>query len=106
MEIPGPTLQDIKLRTQTSYEQLSQALSARSAGKFLGAVIVGFVVDKFPRSNELVIAISLAVGAVMAVLVPYTPYLALLGMNFLVTGTCEGSINVGEYDMILMYVRT
>lgn len=38
-EITGPTLQDLKLRVNTTYEEVSKAIEGRSAGFFAGAVL-------------------------------------------------------------------
>ena len=46
MEVAGPTLKDFKFRLNTSYEAISNAVSGRSIGKFIGVVLGGFFVDK------------------------------------------------------------
>ena len=46
MEIAGPTLKDFKFRLHTSYESISNAVSGRSIGKFVGVVLGGFFADK------------------------------------------------------------
>ena len=101
LEITGPALKDLKLRANTNYEHVARAVSGRSVGFFLGAAIGGFLVDKFDRYLDLMIALCLDLMGVAGIVVPYSPYLELYWVLFVLQGTFEGVINVGEYQLVL-----
>ncbi|OWF47686.1 sodium-dependent glucose transporter 1-like [Mizuhopecten yessoensis] len=70
MEINGPTLKDLVLRTGSSYEDITSAVSGRSVGKFVGVVIGGLLTDRFGRYCDLFLALSLTVAATAVAIVP------------------------------------
>ncbi|XP_013413251.1 sodium-dependent glucose transporter 1A-like [Lingula anatina] len=101
LEISGPTMQDLILRTGTNYEEVSRAISGRSAGFFTGAVIGGFLVDKLRLYCDLMIGVSLVIMSAGSVAVPWSPWTGLIWFIFFLQGTCEGVINIAGQKLIL-----
>ena len=97
LEITGPTLIDLKLRTHSNYEAVATAVSGRSAGFFIGAVLGGLLVDKLGAYCDLLVALSLNGGAAATVILPWVHITDLLFFITLCQGTFEGVINIGKY---------
>ena len=63
---------------------------------FAGAVIGGFLHEKFYRHSELVLACGLWLASVATVAVPFVGQLALLATMFALSGVADGIINSGR----------
>ena len=94
-EVTGPTLIDLKLRTNADYEQVAVAVSGRSVGYFIGSAIGGVLVDKFDRYCDLMIALCLNGGAIATVIAPWSTVVGVLWFLIVLQGTFEGVINIG-----------
>ena len=99
MEIIGPTLIDLKTRTNSSYESLAAAVSGTSVGYFIGAVIGGFLIDKFGLFLDLTVAVGLDLGAVGTVAIPWVPNTQLIWLLCCLQGTSTGIVNTGIHIM-------
>ena len=94
-EIIGPTLIDLKDYLGVDYEDVTGTLVARSIGFAVGAVIGGFLHEKFYRKSELIIALSLWLASFATLMVPFSKYLAVAATMFTLSGIAEGIINSG-----------
>jgi FHS family Na+ dependent glucose MFS transporter 1 len=94
-EVIGPTLPDLTDRLGVDYEKVSSALAAKSVGFATGAVIGGFLHEKFYTHSELILACGLWIGSVATVVVPFADQLALLATMFALSGVADGIINSG-----------
>ncbi|XP_021347335.1 sodium-dependent glucose transporter 1B-like [Mizuhopecten yessoensis] len=101
LEITGPTLKDLRLKTDSSYEDVSRAISGRSVGFFIGAAIGGVLVDKLHPFCNLMIAICLDGIAVVTTIAPYMTSVNVIWALFVLAGTFEGVINISGQKLIL-----
>ena len=107
MEITGPTLIDLKIRTNSNYEDVATAVSGRSAGYFIGSALGGVLVDKFGLFCDLMIAVCLDGGAIATIGVPWVPSTELIWFLCCMQGTFEGVINIGifyQYSTAFMLI--
>ncbi|CAC5400974.1 NAGLT1 [Mytilus coruscus] len=100
-EITGPTQKDLIIKTDSDYELVSRAISGRSVGYFIGAVIGGPLVDKLGKYCDLMIAVCLDGGAIATIIAPYCTDISLLWFLFVLAGTFEGVINIAGQKIIL-----
>lgn len=101
LEIFGPTLIDLKIKTNSNYEDVAVAVSGRSVGLFIGGVFGGVMVDKFGHFCHVLIAVSLDVAAIATVIAPWSPGPEVLWVCCAVGGTVETVINVAGQRLIL-----
>ncbi|CAH1787537.1 unnamed protein product [Owenia fusiformis] len=101
LEITGPALQDLMVRVDSNYEEISRGLTGKSVGVFVGAIMGGYLCDRFSRHVDLLMSMALFVAAVATVFVPWCNKLGLLAVMFLLQGTAEGVINAGGNAMTL-----
>ncbi|XP_060072889.1 sodium-dependent glucose transporter 1B-like [Ylistrum balloti] len=102
MEINGPTLKDLILRTRSSYEDVTSAVSGRSVGKFVGVVIGGLITDRFGRYSDLFIALSLTVAAITVAIVPWINHTDVLWAFYLLLGITIGTIDIAGQRIVLV----
>ena len=86
---------DLKIKTNSNYEDVAVAVSGRSVGLFIGAVVGGVLVDKFGWCCHLWIAIALDIAAVATVIAPWSPGTELLWVCCTIGGATEVMINIG-----------
>ena len=96
LEIFGPTLKDLKIKTNSSYEDLAGAVSARSIGLFAGCVVGGVLVDRFGPFCHLFLALALDMAAAVTVAAPWSPGINVLTFCCAIGGVSETIINVGK----------
>lgn len=96
LEIPGPTLIDIKLIFKASNEDVSRSVSGRGAGGFTGAMIGGILADRFSHSLDLFVALSETIAGFAIMLVPYSFSVHTLWFHYFILGTCGGVIGIGK----------
>lgn len=101
LEITGPTLKDLMLKTDGSYEDVSRAISGRSVGFFIGAAIGGVLVDAFHPYCNLMIAVCLDGIAIVTTIAPYMTSVNVVWALFVLAGTFEGIINISGQKLIL-----
>ncbi|XP_033724858.1 sodium-dependent glucose transporter 1A-like [Pecten maximus] len=101
LEITGPTLKDLRLKTDGSYEDVSRAISGRSVGFFIGAAIGGVLVDKLHPFCNLMIAVCLDGIAIVTTIAPYMTSVNVVWALFVLAGTFEGVINISGQKLIL-----
>ncbi|XP_021362962.1 sodium-dependent glucose transporter 1A-like [Mizuhopecten yessoensis] len=102
MEINGPTLKDLVLRTGSSYEDITSALSGRSVGKFVGVVIGGLLTDRFGRYCDLFLALSLTVAATAVAIVPWINQTEVLWVFYFLLGITIGTIDIAGQRIVLV----
>lgn len=96
LEITGPTLIDLKIRTNSDYESVATAVSGRSLGYFIGSALGGPLVDKVGLYSNLIVALSLDGMAAFTVGLPWAPVTELIFFISVCAGTFEGVINIGK----------
>ena len=100
LEITGPTLIDLKIITNTNYEDVSRAVSGRAFGFFIGAAIGGLLIEKLDPFCDVMLAICLDFIGIFGIVVPYLSSTSWMFFVILLQGTFEGIINIGGlYDL-------
>lgn len=94
--MPGPTLVDLRERLGVNYEQISQALLAKGIGSIGGAILGGFINEKFYHHLDFSMFVCLCLIAIAAVVIPLSGELGLTAAMFALNGLAEGIINTGE----------
>ena len=87
---------DIKLIFHASYEEVSRSVSARGVGGFTGALIGGFLVDKFENCLDLIIASIEILSSVAVTYVPFSPDVNFLWFLYFILGICGSVANIGK----------
>ncbi|XP_069112700.1 sodium-dependent glucose transporter 1A-like [Argopecten irradians] len=105
LEIIGPTLQDLKDRTSSDYESLSQAVSGRSIGAVSGSILGGILIDKQGRYCDLIIGMCLTAAAAATMTIPLSTKVLLTGALITVQGLSELIVNVAGNTTILYLWR-
>ena len=95
-ELVGPTLPDLKDRMRVNYEEVSRVLVGRGIGSLIGAVVGGFINERFYRLIDLFMAVCLVLLSVSTIVIPFSRVLALTAAMFAVNGFADGFINTGE----------
>ncbi|KAL4233831.1 hypothetical protein ACF0H5_008507 [Mactra antiquata] len=104
LEIPGPTLIDIKLLFNSSFEDVSRSVSGRGAGGFTGAVIGGIFADRFSHALDLFVAVSETIAGFAIMAVPYSFSVHTLWFHYFTLGACGGVIGIaGVRTVITMW---
>ena len=105
MEITGPTLIDLKLRTKSDYESVATAVSGRSVGYFIGSALGGLLVDKLGRYSNLIVALCMNGMAAFTVGLPWAPVTEVIFFISICAGTFEGIINIGTVHVWKTTIR-
>ena len=96
MEIPGPTMIDIKLIFNATYNEVSRSVSGRGAGGLTGALIGGFLIDKFDNSLDIFIAVSETFAGLAVMGIPYSPSVNTLWFHYFCLGALGAIIGIGK----------
>ena len=96
IEIPGPTLIDMKITFKASYEEITRSVSARGVGVFLGALIAGLFVDLLGPKKDWLVFVSQALFVIAILVMPFAGNLGALWALFFALGAAGGMANVGE----------
>ena len=101
-EIVGPTLPDLKDQLRVNYEEVSRVLVGKGIGMLFGAVIGGFINERFYKYVDLFMAMCLVLMAVVAVVIPFSTALELTAAMFALNGFAEGIINTGWFSLLVI----
>ncbi|XP_067930457.1 sodium-dependent glucose transporter 1A-like [Watersipora subatra] len=103
-EITGVTLQDLRERTGSDYEQISQAVAMRMTGMGVGALFGGWLMTKLTRFNDLILALSLTIGGILGIGIAYTTYVQAMYLEFTIQGIAETFIAIaGQQSLIKLW---
>lgn len=101
LEIPGPTMIDIKIIFKATYEEVSRSVSGRGAGGFVGAIIGGFLVDKCSNCLDFLIALSEMIAGLTIMFAPYTYSINTLWFHYFILGVCSGVIGIAGIRSVI-----
>lgn len=101
LEIPGPTLIDMKITFNANYEELTRSVSARGVGIFLGALFAGLFVDVLGPKKDWLVTLSQALFTVTMLSIPFVGSLSTLWFLFFVLGAAAGTANVAGQRILL-----
>lgn len=89
--IPGPTLLDLQLLTNSTLSQITYILSSRSAGYAIGSIVGGILIDFVDQ--QLVLIFSLLITCVSLSAVPWISSLWGIIITFGINGIFSGAID-------------
>lgn len=95
----GPSLLNLGQHTSSSLDQISLIFAFVSLGYLVGSFFSGRAYDRFP--GHKLMAASLVLTAVMAILLPLVGNLWLLLLVFFVLGMSTGAVDVGCNTLLL-----
>ncbi|XP_045196704.2 sodium-dependent glucose transporter 1-like [Mercenaria mercenaria] len=101
LEMPGPTMIDIKIIFKATYEDVSRSVSGRGAGGFCGALVAGFLVDRFSHSLDLLIALAETVAGLAIMTLPYTFTINTLWFHYFTLGVCSGVVGIAGIRSVI-----
>ena len=96
LEIPGPTLIDLKITFNATYEEITRSVSARGIGGFFGSFLAGLLVDFLGPKKDWLLTLSQSLFTVTIMLAPFTRSLTVLWLLFFVLGGAAGIANVSK----------
>ena len=88
--VVGSVMLDLQISTQSTLQQIGYMVPARAIGIAIGATICSSLIRG--RDIQLVMAIALSLGAVLEIIIPYSPYWWLVSVLFVFNGVCFGII--------------
>ena len=95
-EIYGPTLIDLKERTNSSYEAVANAITGLSIGYAVGSILGGVLVDKLGSFLNLMMGLSLDVLAVATIGVPWAQRTEFIWGLCFIQGVGGGILNTSK----------
>ncbi|XP_013412615.1 sodium-dependent glucose transporter 1-like [Lingula anatina] len=96
----GASLPDLRMRTNSNWEEISRALVGRGAGLFIGAAGGGYVCDRFERHVYALLALAMTLEAIGTTAIPLCPWIWAMLVMFVVQGLCEGLLGAGSAKLI------
>ena len=97
MEIYGPTLIDLRARTNSTYEALATAVASKNIGYFTGAILGGILVDKYGLFCDLMLALSLDATAFATIGIPWVSRTELIWVLCFIKGVGGGVLNTCKF---------
>ena len=97
MEIYGPTLIDLKARTNSNYEALATAVASKNIGYFAGAILGGILVDKCGTYCELMLALSLDALGLATIGIPWVSSTEPIFVLCFIKGVGGGVLNTCKF---------
>ena len=104
MEIYGPTLNDLKARTNSSYEAVATVVAGKNIGYFTGAILGGILIDKFGLFCDLMVALSLDILASATIYIPWVSRTELIWVLCFVKSIGGGILNTCDLMLVLFVV--
>ena len=93
---------DIRIIYTANYEDVASSISGRGAGGFVGALLGGFLVDKFAQHIDLQIALAQTVASVAVLTVPFSFAISFVFFHYFTLGLCGAIINIGKNYRFLL----
>ncbi|CAH8492050.1 unnamed protein product [Schistosoma bovis] len=101
-EILGPTLPTLMYNTKSNYEQIGMALSTRGIGLLFGSLIGGLLSDRYKSLRSLFIMLSLIIGAITTLIIPWCINIILLTIILFIAGFSHGFLTTNpEHNGII-----
>ncbi|VDO83617.1 unnamed protein product [Schistosoma mattheei] len=95
-EILGPTLPTLMYNTKSNYEQIGMALSTRGIGLLFGSLIGGLLSDRYKSLRSLFIMLSLIVGAITTLIIPWCINIIILTIILFIAGFSHGFLTTSK----------
>ncbi|CAH8469903.1 unnamed protein product [Schistosoma turkestanicum] len=99
-EVLGPTLPTLMFNTNCDYEQIGMALSTRAIGLLFGSLIGGILSDRFKTWRAAFIMLSLTVGAITTLIIPWCRNIIILTMILFIAGLSHGFLTTNGNPLL------
>ncbi|CAH8492041.1 unnamed protein product [Schistosoma bovis] len=99
-EILGPTLPTLMYNTKSNYEQIGMALSTRGIGLLFGSLIGGLLSDRYKSLRSLFIMLSLIIGAITTLIIPWCINIILLTIILFIAGFSHGFLTTSGNPLL------
>ncbi len=99
----GPTLPGLAAQTGSRLAGASMLFSARALGYLGGSWLVGRLYDRLPGHWVMIGSLFTMTG--MLLVVPWMPWLWLLGIIILILGAADGTLDVGGNTLLIWVHR-
>ncbi|CAI2725773.1 unnamed protein product [Schistosoma spindalis] len=99
-EILGPTLPTLMYNTKSNYEQIGMALSTRAIGLLIGSFIGGILSDRYKSLRILFIILSLIIGAITTLIIPWCINIILLTIILFIAGFSHGLLTTSGNPLL------
>ena len=94
LAIPGPTLLDLQMITNTTTEEITRIFTGRSVGYLAGSILSGVLFDKF--NQDCLLSFALILTAVGTACAPWSHnYVTMMGL-FASQGLSMGFLDTGK----------
>ncbi|TNN06702.1 Sodium-dependent glucose transporter 1 [Schistosoma japonicum] len=99
-EVLGPTLPTLMHNTNSDYDQIGMALSTRAIGLLFGSLIGGFLSDRYKALRAIFIMISLGVGAITTLIIPWCTNVIILTIVLFIAGLSHGFLTTNGNPLL------
>ncbi|CAH8486081.1 unnamed protein product [Schistosoma intercalatum] len=99
-EILGPTLPTLMYNTKSNYEQIGMALSTRGIGLLFGSLIGGLLSDRYKSLRSLFIMLSLIIGAITTLIIPWCINIIILTIILFIAGFSHGFLTTSGNPLL------
>ncbi|CAH8824567.1 unnamed protein product [Trichobilharzia szidati] len=99
-EVLGPTLPTLMHNTRSDYEHIGMALSTRAIGLLFGSLFGGILSDRFKGLRGVFIMLSLTVGAISTIIVPWCRDIIALTLVLFVAGISHGFLTTNGNPLL------
>ncbi|CAH8429847.1 unnamed protein product [Schistosoma rodhaini] len=99
-EVLGPTLPTLMYNTKSNYEQIGIALSTRAIGLLFGSLIGGILSDRYKSLRSIFIILSLIVGAITTLIVPWCLNVIILTIILFIAGFSHGFLTTNGNPLL------
>ncbi|CAH8490503.1 unnamed protein product [Schistosoma margrebowiei] len=99
-EILGPTLPTLMYNTKSNYEQIGMALSTRGIGLLFGSFIGGILSDRYKSLRSLFIMLSLIIGAITTLIIPWCINIIILTIILFIAGFSHGFLTTSGNPLL------
>ncbi|CAH8458882.1 unnamed protein product [Heterobilharzia americana] len=99
-EVLGPTLPTLMHNTHSDYEHIGMALSTRAIGLLFGSLLGGILSDRFKNLRAVFIMLSLLIGAITTIIVPWCPDIVSLTAVLFIAGISHGFLTTNGNPLL------
>lgn len=91
-------LGDLRARLDVSTEEMTRVMALKSLGGLFGGFVGGACIDRYRDHCHLFIAVAMLVCGAGTMSQPWSTYLEVLGLLFVIEGICQGIYDTGEFS--------
>eukprot|EP01083_Nonionella_stella_P018585 51737_1 len=105
LSAPGPILNALQTQVHTDLSSISMIFLARGCGFMLGAIVGGYIIDKYNKTHQM-ISISMILVSICLAYIPFIKSIYTLTIVFGLSGIFYGDLDTSINVSILMLFDT